>query len=72
MYTAESSNAMYATVEVAGSMLTIEAVAAGTATITVTATDGEDRDQDMFTVRVTNPAVPTATSEAARPELPSW
>ena len=38
-YTASSGMEMYATVEVAGSMLTITGVAAGTATITVTATD---------------------------------
>ena len=58
-YEATSSNPMYATATVDGSMLTIEAVAAGTAMITVTASDGAASVQDMFTVTVTNPAVPT-------------
>ena len=62
-YEAESDMEMYATAMVDGSTLTIQAVAAGRATITVTASDGEDSDQDMFTVWVTNPAAPTATSE---------
>ena len=62
-YTASSDMETYATAMVDGSILTIEAKAAGTATITVTATDGADEVEDMFTVRVANPAVPTATSE---------
>ena len=62
-YEATSSNTMYATEAVDGSTLTIEAVAAGTATITVTASDGAASVQDTFTVTVSNPAPPTATSE---------
>ena len=62
-YTASSSMDTYATAMVDGSTLMIKAVAAGMAPITVTALDGEDSVVDMFTVTVSNPAVPTATSE---------
>ena len=51
-YTASSGMEMYATVEVAGSMLTITGVAAGIATITVTATDTAG-DYVMQTIMVT-------------------
>ena len=62
-YTASSSMDTYATAMVDGSTLMIKAVAAGMAPITVTASDGEDSVEDMFTVTVSNPAVPPATSE---------
>ena len=62
-YTAVSDMEMYATAMVEGSTLTITAVAAGTATITVTASDGADEVMDTFTVTVTSPSVPEATSE---------
>ena len=55
-YGATSSDTAVATVSVSGSMVTIMAVAAGSATITVMANDGT-ADSDAQTIMVTVPAV---------------
>ena len=51
-YTAISSNEMFATVSVSGSMLTITGAGVGTARITVTASDGTDEARQTFSVTV--------------------
>ncbi len=74
-YTAVSDMPMYATASVAGSMLTINGVAAGSATITVTATDaaGESAMQTiMVTVEqamLTAPSGVTAVVDETDPRL---
>ena len=62
-YVATSGDTAIATVDVSGSMLTVTAVAAGTATITVTASDGDLGATDMFDVTVTSPAAPMKTGD---------
>ena len=66
-YTASSSMELYATAAVEGAMLTITAVAAGTAEITVSASDGtNDAVSQTFDVTVTTPPVVQPDNE--RPE----
>ena len=59
-YTAESSDAGVASVEVNGAAVTVTAVAAGSATVTVTVTNSEGSAEQSFAVTVLPPA-PTAT-----------
>ena len=59
MYTAESSDAGVASVEVDGAAVTVTALAAGSATVTVTATNAGGSAEQSFAVTVLPPA-PTA------------
>ena len=61
-YTAESSDAAVASVEVAGASVTVTAVAAGSATVTVTATNAGGSAQQAFAVTVVPPAPTPAGS----------
>ena len=67
MYSASSSNPDYVAASADGSMITITAVAKGSATITVTASDGADSAMDMFDVTVNYPPRPTRGSQQPSP-----
>ncbi len=69
-YDASSDMEKYATEMVDGSMLTIEAVAVGTAMVTVTVWDGMDDVSDTFDVMVTAPPVPRSLKDI--PDLPEF
>ena len=68
-HTADSSNPGFATVEIAGTVVTVTPVAVGTTTVTVTASNSVGQATQTFEVTVRNPIAPSAVGSLDDLEL---